>query len=161
MIISDILLSYNLPRTLARWTPTGAPGEIGIPLANEYIPEGSIQVYLNGVTATDRVVLVDDLISTGGTMVALIESVRKAGAEILEVFTIAEKTENLGRQYVYEQTGIQVKTLLASDIEQKADGTFSRVLHCNLGKLSSPSFAQVAAQFPAGFCRPGSGELSG
>ncbi len=161
MIISDILLSYNLPRTLARWTPTGAPGEIGIPLANEYIPEGSIQVYLNGVTAEDRVVLVDDLISTGGTMVALIEAVRKAGAEILEVFTIAEKTENQGRQYVYEQTGIQVKTLLASDIEQKADGTFSRVLHCNLGKLSSPLFAQVAAQFPAGFCRPGSGELSG
>src|SRR5277367_592954 len=26
MIISDILLSYNLARTLARWTPTGAPG---------------------------------------------------------------------------------------------------------------------------------------
>jgi hypothetical protein len=28
MIISDLLLSHNLARTLARWTPTGAPGEI-------------------------------------------------------------------------------------------------------------------------------------
>ncbi len=65
MIISDLLLSHNLPRTLARWTPTGAPGEIRVPLANEYVPEGSVDIYLNGVTASDRIILVDDLISTG------------------------------------------------------------------------------------------------
>ena len=66
MIISDILLHYNLPRTLARWTPTGAPGEIQVPLANEYIQEGNTRVFLNGVRPHDRVVIVDDLISTGG-----------------------------------------------------------------------------------------------
>ncbi|MBM3855925.1 MAG: hypothetical protein FJ399_22695, partial [Verrucomicrobia bacterium] len=100
MIISDILLHYNLPRTLARWSPTGAPGEVAVPLANEYIQEGTMRVFLNGVRPGDRVLLVDDLISTGGTMVALIDAVRKAGAEILEIFTIGEKAENRGRSHI-------------------------------------------------------------
>ncbi|MDX2271482.1 MAG: phosphoribosyltransferase family protein [Cyanobacteriota bacterium] len=161
MIISDILLSYDLPRTLARWTPSGAPGEIGIPLANEYIPEGSIQVFLNGVKPEDRVILVDDLISTGGTMVALIQAVQKAGAEILEIFTIGEKTENRGREYVWQQTGYHVKTLLASGLVEKEDGqVVSTVTHCYLGNLLPTQFVEVAAHFPAGFCRPGSGEMS-
>lgn len=157
MIISDILLHHQLPRTLARWTPTGAPGEIQVPLANEYIQEGQIQIFLNGVKPKDQVILVDDLISTGGTMVALIQAIRKAGAEVLEAFTIAEKTENQGRRFVYQETGVQVKTLLASDLEHRADGIHSRVLHCHLGSLESDLFKQVSTVFPEGFCRPGSG----
>lgn len=157
MIISDILLHYNLPRTLARWTPTGAPGEIGVPLTNEYIPEGDVKIFLNGVTAQDRVVLVDDLISTGGTLVSLIQAVQRAGAEVLEIFTVGEKLENQGRQYVYRETGLQVKTLLATGLEQRSDGIFSKVFHCNLGNLDLPTFQQVANQFPEGFCRLGSG----
>lgn len=157
MIISDILLHHRLPRTLARWTPTGAPGEIRVPLANEYIQEGQIQIFLNGVRPEDQVILVDDLISTGGTMVALIQAIRKAGAEILEAFTIAEKTENKGRQFVLQETGVQVKTLLASDLEQRQQGLHSRVLHCHLGSLDADRFAQVSAAFPEGFCRLGSG----
>lgn len=160
MIISDILLHHQLPRTLARWTPTGAPGEIHVPLANEYIQEGQINIFLNGVKAGDRVVLVDDLISTGGTMVALIQAIRNAGAEILEAFTIAEKTENRGRHFVCQKTGIQVKTLLASDLEHRPEGVFSRVLRCHLGCLESDLFTQVETAFPQGFCHPGSGVLS-
>lgn len=157
MIISDILLHHHLPRTLARWTPTGAPGEIQVPLANEYIQEGQIQIFLNGVKPDDQVVLVDDLISTGGTMVALIQAIRAAGAEILEAFTIAEKTENNGREFVYQETGVQVKTLLASDLAPGDDGLRSRVLHCHLGSLETSLFEQVSTAFPNGFCRPGSG----
>ncbi len=160
MIISDILLHYGLPRTLARWTPTGAPGEIAVPLANEYVREGEVNVFLNGVKSNDRILLVDDLISTGGTMVSLIHAIQEAGAEILEVFTIGEKAENKGRQFVLQETGSQLKTLLVTDMEQRSEGLFSRVLHCNLGDLDSVVFESVASQFPPGFCRLGSGEIT-
>ena len=158
MIISDILLHYGLPRTLARWTPTGAPGEIAVPLSNEYI-EGGVQVFLNGVQASDRILLVDDLISTGGTMVALIQAIQKANAEIIEVFTIGEKSENRGREFVLAETGLHVKTLLVTDLEERNGSVFSKVVRCHLGSLERAIFEEVANCFPEGFCKLGSGEI--
>jgi adenine phosphoribosyltransferase len=158
MIISDLLLNYNLPRTLARWTPTGAPGEVQVPLSNEYIQEGDTRIFLNGVRSHDRVIVVDDLISTGGTLVALIEAVRITGATILEVFTIGEKSENGGRAFLRQKTGLEVKTMLATSLEQRDGRCYSKLIRFHLGKLPRELFGQVATAFPPGFCRLGSGE---
>jgi adenine phosphoribosyltransferase len=159
MIISDLLLNYNLPRTLARWTPTGAPGEIQVPLSNEYIQEGDTRIFLNGVRPHDRVLIVDDLISTGGTLVALIEAVRLAGAKILEVFTIGEKSENHGRAFLREKAGLGIKTMLATALQRREDGRCqSKLIRFHLGKLPKKLFDEVASAFPKGFCQPGSGE---
>ena len=158
MIVADILAQYRLPRTLARWSPSGVPGEIAVGLANEYIEEGSTQVYLNGVRRGDKVLIVDDLISTGGTLCALIEAVRLAGGEILEVFTVGEKTENDGRRYLRERSGLAVKTLIASTMEQIGEVVHSRVTHVNLGRIDAGLLAQVAQHFPPGFCRAGFGD---
>ena len=157
MIISDILLHYNLPRTLARWTPTGAPGEIQVPLANEYIQEGDTRIFLNGVRPHDRVLIVDDLISTGGTLAALIAAVRLTGASILEVLTIGEKSENGGRAFVKEKTGCSVKTVLETSLEHRGGRCHSKLVHFHLGKLPRDLFREVASAFPVGFCKPGSG----
>jgi adenine phosphoribosyltransferase len=158
MIISDILLSYNLPRTLARWTPTGAPGEVQVPLSNEYIQEGNTRIFLNGIRPGDRVLLVDDLISTGGTLVALVEAIRLAGATILEILTIGEKTENQGRAFLRARTGLEIKTMLATTLERSADGgCYSRLVRFHLGRLPARLLREVAAAFPPGFCVAGSG----
>jgi adenine phosphoribosyltransferase len=158
MIISDLLLNYRLPRTLARWTPTGAPGEVQVPLSNEYVQEGDTRIFLNGVRAHDRVLIVDDLISTGGTLAALIEAVRITGAEILEVFTIGEKSENGGRKFLREKTGLEVKTMLATSLEKRDGRCHSKLVRFHLGRLPKKLFTEVASAFPQGFCVPGSGE---
>jgi len=158
MIISDLLLQFGLPRTLARWTPSGAPGEVQIPLSNEYVQEGDTRIFLNGVRAHDRVLIVDDLISTGGTLAALIEAVRLTGAQILEVLTIGEKTENGGRAFLRRKTGVEVKTMLATSLETREGGCFSRLVHFHLGRMPRQLFEDVARAFPPGFCRLGSGE---
>src|SRR6266446_7514591 len=157
MIISDILLSHNLARTLARWTPTGAPGEIRVPLANEYVQEGSVEIYLNGVTAADRVILVDDLISTGGTLVSLVRAIRQSGAEILEICTIGEKSENGGREHLFRETGLTIKTLLRTGLEKLDGKTFSKVDRVHLGRMPAQLAEEVATYFPPGFCIYGSG----
>jgi adenine phosphoribosyltransferase len=161
MIISDLLLSHDLARTLARWTPTGAPGEIRVPLANEYVQEGSVEIYLNGVTATDRVILVDDLISTGGTLVALVRAIRQSGAEILEIFTIGEKSENGGREHLFRETGLTIKTLLRTSLEKLEGKVFSKVDQVHLGRMPTQLAEEVASHFPPGFCIFGSGGDSG
>jgi adenine/guanine phosphoribosyltransferase-like PRPP-binding protein len=158
MIISDILLSYNLPRTLARWTPTGAPGEVEVAFSNEYIQEGQAKIFLNGVRPGDRVLIVDDLISTGGTLVALVQAIRSAGATIEEIFTIGEKVENGGRAFLRSAIGIEVKTMLATQLERKGDLCYSKVLRFHFGHMPEPLFKEVAAAFPPGYCQLGSGE---
>lgn len=157
MIISDILLSHNLPRTLARWTPTGVPGEVQIPLSNEYIQEGDTRIFLNGVRPHDRVLIVDDLISTGGTLVALVDAVRTTGATILEILTIGEKSENGGRDFLKKKTGHEIKTMLATTLEHREGRCYSKLLRFHLGKLPMKLFREVAAAFPPGFCQLGSG----
>jgi adenine phosphoribosyltransferase len=159
MIISDILLHHGMRRTLARWTPTGAPGEVIVPLANEYISEGQADIHLNGVQAGDKVIVVEDLISTGGTMIALIEAVRHTGAEILELFAVGEKTENAGRAKIEAATGLRTKTLVATDLVTADGESRSRVLHVNLGSMPQDLFEAVARAFPEGSCRLGSGEV--
>lgn len=157
MITADILRQYRLPRTLARWTPSGAPGEVKVALSNEYLAEGSTDLYLNGVRPNDRIILIDDLISTGGTLVSLIQAITATGADILEIFTIGEKTENKGRDFIAQKTGLKVKTLLATDLHDDGRGLRSRVKHVNLGRLDETCFAEVSQHFPPGFCRTGSG----
>lgn len=158
MIISDLLLSYNLPRTLARWTPTGAPGEVQVPFANEYIKEGQAKIFLNGIHPGDRVLIVDDLISTGGTLIALTYAVLSAGGIIEEIFTIGEKVENNGRELLREATGIEIKTMLATNLEHQGDQTYSKLLRFHFGTMPEPLFSEVAAAFPPGYCQLGSGE---
>ncbi len=158
MIISDVLYHHHLPRTLARWTPTGAPGEIAVPLANEYIQEGNVNIYLNGVQPNDRILLVDDLISTGGTLVSLVAAIRRVGAEILEVFTVGEKSENGGREKLWQATGLRVKTLVVTTLERQGRGYQSKVVRVHLGNLPATTAAEVAASFPEGFCVLGSGD---
>jgi adenine/guanine phosphoribosyltransferase-like PRPP-binding protein len=69
-------------------------------------------LYLNGVERGDQVLIVDDLISTGGTLVALIRAVRQAGAHIRDVVCVAEKIEYGGGARVQAETGLAVKTLV-------------------------------------------------
>jgi adenine/guanine phosphoribosyltransferase-like PRPP-binding protein len=61
-------------------------------------------------------VIVDDLISTGGTMIALIEAIEQAGARINDVVCVAEKVEYDGRERIRDETGHDVKCLLRLSI---------------------------------------------
>ncbi len=109
ILVAAVSLQSGLPFGLARWNPSGVPGQIAVDFTMEYT-QGKL--YLNGVERGDRVLVVDDLISTGGTLVALIRALRIAGAEIRDVICVAEKIEYGGVARVRAETGIQVKTLV-------------------------------------------------
>jgi adenine/guanine phosphoribosyltransferase-like PRPP-binding protein len=74
------------------------------------------QLFLNGIEKDDKVIIVDDMISTGGTMLALIEAVQLAKGRIVDIVCVAEKLEYKGVQRVANDTGYQVKTLLKISI---------------------------------------------
>lgn len=70
-----------------------------------------IEMHRDAVTRGDRVLLVDDLIATGGTARAGCDLVRDAGGEIVECCFVIDLPELQGRQRL-ERAGYSVFTLI-------------------------------------------------
>jgi len=59
--------------------------------------EDTIEIHEDAVAPGQRVLLVDDLLATGGTMAAAIRLVRELGGEVLEALFVVELKELQGR----------------------------------------------------------------
>ncbi len=87
------------------------PGEtIRHTYALEY-GEDTVEIQDNAVEPGQRVVLVDDLLATGGTFAASVELLRKVGAEVTSAACIIELTFLKGR----DKLDIPVHSLVAYD----------------------------------------------
>ncbi|WKY46384.1 adenine phosphoribosyltransferase [Eubacteriaceae bacterium ES3] len=78
--------------------PGKLPGEV---IAEEYDLEyGSniVEIQKKLIKPGDRVVLVDDLLATGGTMKAAVQLIEKMGGQIAGLITLIELTELGGRE---------------------------------------------------------------
>lgn len=122
VLVAAVSLVSGLPFGLARWYPSGLKGQVSVDFESEYA-QG--RIYLNGVDRGDKVIIVDDLISTGGTMIALISAIKRAGADVADIICLAEKIEYEGCRRVKEATGLDVKCLLQVSIS----GLRSKVLN--------------------------------
>jgi adenine phosphoribosyltransferase len=112
---SAVSLAVSLPLAVARWYTYDLSGHaIVVPVSTEYF---SGKLYVNGIEPGDRVTIIDDTISTGGTLLALIEAVQKAGAQISEILVAVEKPDNGGCAKVAERFGISVKTLIKITVD--------------------------------------------
>lgn len=109
ILVASTSLASGLPFGMARWYPAGLEGQVSVDFEMEY---ASGKLYLNGVDEGDLVILVDDMISSGGTMLAMIDAVSQAGAEIVDIVCVAEKVEYHGVERVKAETGYTVKTLV-------------------------------------------------
>ena len=66
------------------------------------------------VQAGDRALIVDDVLTSGGSVVKAIVAARDAGLEVKDVLVIVDRKEQDGRTRV-EQTGVNVVSLLTID----------------------------------------------
>ena len=64
------------------------PGEIAVHQSTGY---SKGELYLNGIDPGDRVVIVDDVCSTGGTMEAVVEALHSAGAEVGDTCVVIKR----------------------------------------------------------------------
>lgn len=105
ILVSHLATLTGTPFVLAKWYPSGLTGEHEMPFRNGYA-DGSL--FINGIDAGDRVTIVDDIISTGATMIGMIEAVRAIGAEIEDVVVLCEKPSFGGVERVTEETGVDI-----------------------------------------------------
>ena len=76
----------------------------------------SVELHKDAFKPGDKVVLVDDLIATGGTMLAATRLIRRIGAEIVEVAAMIDLPD-LGGSRKLQEDGLQVYTVCSFDGE--------------------------------------------
>lgn len=112
----------GIPVTLANWhaVPPDVQGVVTVQADVGFSGRGSIMV--NGIQSEQRVILVDDLLSSGGTAGALIKAIRKVGAHIEDAFFVGEKVNIGGREKLNRQfPDVRVTSLVKfiSEIENR------------------------------------------
>jgi len=101
---TTLSLMTDIPFTIVRKRKYELPGEVAVHQTTGY---SKGELYLNGVRRGDLVAIVDDVLSTGGTMRALIQALEYVGADIADICVAIRR----GRP----DTGRPVKSLV--DIE--------------------------------------------
>jgi len=104
-----VLLSNKtkIPLNIIRKKKYSLDGELEAFQKTGYL-EG--KMYINGLRAGDRILLVDDIVSTGGTLSGIIKALQEGGIIISDIVIVLERGE--GREYIRRITGREVKTLL-------------------------------------------------
>ena len=91
---------YNLPGELSLRQVTGYSGN---------------DMFINCVEKGDRLVFVDDVVSTGGTLRAIVKALRSQGATIVDCIIVFEKTTK--KAELEEELGLKIKTLLRVTVQ--------------------------------------------
>lgn len=76
----------------------------------------TIEMHKDAVKAGDKVVIIDDLLATGGTAAAACNLIRKAGAEVVATSFIIELDPLKGREKL-EAKGVKVISMLHYDLD--------------------------------------------
>ncbi len=84
---------------------------VSVDYALEYGTD-TIEMHLDGCHAGEKVMLIDDLIATGGTAMAAIELLRKCGADVVAAAFVIDLPE-LGGADRLRAAGVPVQTLVA------------------------------------------------
>ncbi|MCI4031735.1 MULTISPECIES: phosphoribosyltransferase family protein [Dickeya] len=110
-LATTLSLLTGKPLAMARWYPYSLSeyNNNVVDIKSEYF-EG--KMYLNGVEEGDRIVIIDDTLSTGGAVISLVEAVENAGGIITKIICAVEKIQNKGRDKVKSKTGHDVTTLI-------------------------------------------------
>ena len=110
-----VLLSLytNTPYVVIRKRKYGLHEEIEVVKSTGY--EES-KLYINDIEPYENVFIVDDLISTGGTLTKVIQALRNKDVYIQDVVCVIGK--NKGKYVVEKETGIPVDTLVTVGIDE-------------------------------------------
>jgi adenine phosphoribosyltransferase len=87
-ISTAVSLMTDIPLVVIRKREYGLENEVSLTKGTGYSED---EMYINDVREGDRVLLLDDLISTGGTMRAIVEALDDIGADIVDIVIAIRK----------------------------------------------------------------------
>lgn len=98
---SNLAYALNKPLVLIR-KPGKLPGEVDQLHYDSEYAKSALELQKNSFAEGDRVIMVDDLIATGGTLLTAAKLIRNQGASIVEVAAIIDLISLNGSQRLSE-----------------------------------------------------------
>lgn len=111
-LATALSLKTGIPFTIIRKRSYGLEGEREVEQVTGY---SRSKLYINGLESGMRVVIVDDVLSTGGTLRAVLKTLKGMGVEVLRVLMVFNKMEELDR--FQEEVGAEIIPLLDVFVE--------------------------------------------
>jgi len=84
----------GIPTVVIRKRSYGMEGEVAVDVSTGY---SSSTLYINDIAPGERIVIVDDVISTGGTLEPLLEKLEEMGVILRDIVIAIEKGEGRSR----------------------------------------------------------------
>jgi adenine phosphoribosyltransferase len=111
-LATNLSINMNIPFNIIRKREYGLSDEICI---NQVTGYSKTKLYINGLKEEDRIVIVDDVLSTGGTLKAVLEALKKINVDIKGVFIVIDKGGITKK--IQKESGINIKSLIKLDIK--------------------------------------------
>ena len=110
-LATALSLATDIPFVVIRKRQYGLEGEYQVHQKTGY---GSSELFINDLHEGEDILLIDDVVSTGGTLIALIDTLKDLNLEIKSIVAVIEKGE--GKEIVEKQTGMDVLSIVKLDV---------------------------------------------
>jgi adenine phosphoribosyltransferase len=87
-LATALSLQTDIPLVVIRKRSYGLENEVSLHKTTGY---SESEMYINDVQSGDRVLIVDDLLSTGGTLAAICEALDDIGADVADIVVVIRK----------------------------------------------------------------------
>ena len=111
-IATALSLETNIPFVVIRKRCYELQDEVAVHQVTRY---SECELFINGIREGDKILIVDDVISTGGTMIAVLKALVSSEVNIVDIVAVIEKGD--GKSRVKKETGYDIKTLVKVDVE--------------------------------------------
>lgn len=110
-LATALSLKTGKPFNIVRKKMYGLADEVSLTQITGY---SKSNLFINGVKAGDKVVIIDDVVSTGGTLWALVEALKKMFVKISDIVVVIERTDK--KAEIERKIGHQIKTLVKVEV---------------------------------------------
>ena len=110
-LAAALAMKVGRPYVFIRKRKYSLPGETTVHQQTGY---SGAQLYVNDIHRGDRVVFVDDVVSTGGTLRAVVHALRGLGAVITDIVVVFDKARD--KAALERELAVTIKTLLRVEV---------------------------------------------
>jgi adenine phosphoribosyltransferase len=111
-LIVPLSLMTGIPYNVVRKRKYGLPGEVSVRQTTGYSEK---EMYINGLKRGDRVIVLDDVVSTGGTLRAIVKALKGIGVDVRDIIVVVNKTDKL--EELEKEIGQKVRTLVSVEVK--------------------------------------------